>query len=184
MISGPAIPPLAYLRRFPLDELKIDRSFVDGLGRDPEATAIVAAVMGMAHALSLSVVAEGVETIEQEGALRNLGCDEVQGYLYCRPQPAADLELFLGGLPDTADGQSGQANPSVVVMDDLAEVRQLARASLASAGFTIHEAERGDEGLELVRRILPECVLLDVNMPGRNGLGCAVPFATTPPQAG
>ena len=62
---GTGFSSLAYLKRFPLDELKIDKSFVDGLGRDPEATAIVAAVMGMAHGLDLRVVAEGVETSDQ-----------------------------------------------------------------------------------------------------------------------
>ena len=89
---GTGYSSLAYLRRFPLTELKIDKSFVDGLGRDPESTAIVAAVMGMAHAMDLSVVAEGVETSAQVDALRALGCDEAQGYYYAvRKPPTASM---------------------------------------------------------------------------------------------
>ena len=92
---GTGYSSLAYLRRFPLTELKIDKSFVDGLGRDPESTAIVAAVMGMAHAMDLSVVAEGVETSAQVDALRALGCDEAQGYYYARPQAADRIDELL-----------------------------------------------------------------------------------------
>ena len=168
---GTGYSSLAYLRRFPLDELKVDKSFVDGLGRDPEATAIVAAVMGMAHALDLTVVAEGVETEAQAAALRNLGCDEAQGYLYARPQSAHDIDPFLReeiAIHGTDPAVLGSS--TVVVVDDAADVRQLARFSLAAAGFEVHEADRGDTGLELTRRVLPDCVILDVNMPGRSGL--------------
>jgi DNA-binding response OmpR family regulator len=56
------------------------------------------------------------------------------------------------------------------VVDDAADVRQLARVSLAAAGFAVHEADRGDDGLELTRRVMPDCVILDVHMPGTNGL--------------
>jgi diguanylate cyclase (GGDEF)-like protein/PAS domain S-box-containing protein len=168
---GTGFSSLEYLRRFPIDELKVDKSFVDGLGRDPEATAIVAAVMGMAHALDLTVVAEGVETEAQAVALRNLGCDEVQGYLYARPQSARDLDPLLEeGVVTRWTHASAIGSSTVVVVDDAADIRQLARVSLAAAGFAVHEADRGDEGLELTRRVMPDCVILDVHMPGTSGL--------------
>ena len=85
-----------YLKRFPVDALKIDRSFVSGLGRDPEDTAICTAIVSLAHALGLQAVAEGIETPEQLAELRVLGCELGQGYLFGTPQPA---EAF-GALPD------------------------------------------------------------------------------------
>jgi diguanylate cyclase (GGDEF)-like protein len=86
---GTGYSSLAYLRRFPIDRLKIDRSFIGGLHRDPEADAITIAILGMAAALDLPVVAEGVETEEQAWALADLGCQFGQGYLFARPAPAA-----------------------------------------------------------------------------------------------
>ena len=84
---GTGYSSLGYLQRFRLDYLKIDRSFVDGLGRDPEQTAIVDAIVRLAQALGLGVIAEGVERSEQLGALRELGCDLVQAYLFSHPEP-------------------------------------------------------------------------------------------------
>ena len=82
---GTGYSSLAYLNRFPFDALKIDRSFVDGLGLEQERTAIVEAVIGMARALSLDAIAEGVENEEQLSELRRLGCDFAQGHLFSRP---------------------------------------------------------------------------------------------------
>ncbi len=80
---------LTYLRRFPFDVIKIDRSFVVGLTRDEDDDAIAAAIIAMARKLNLVVVAEGVETEAQAGFLRSQGCDELQGFLFHRPLPAA-----------------------------------------------------------------------------------------------
>jgi sensor c-di-GMP phosphodiesterase-like protein len=95
---------LAYLQRFPLDELKIDRSFIRGLGNERSATPLVAAIMGVARALRLSVVAEGIEEPAQLEELRALDCDAGQGYLFMRPQPpdvmASLLELDAVALSD------------------------------------------------------------------------------------
>ena len=88
---GTGYSSLVYLKRFPVDELKVDRSFVDGLGRDTEDTAIVTAIVQLAGAVGVQVVAEGVETDEQRDALLALGCRLAQGYLFAPPLPASQL---------------------------------------------------------------------------------------------
>jgi diguanylate cyclase (GGDEF)-like protein/PAS domain S-box-containing protein len=92
---GTGYSGLSYLRRFPLDVLKIDRSFVAGLGSDDEDTAIVAAILGMARTLGLAVVAEGVENRAQLDELIRLDCDRAQGFLFAPPVPADRLEEML-----------------------------------------------------------------------------------------
>ncbi len=95
---GTGYSSLAYLNRFPFDALKVDRSFVDGLGLEQERTAIVEAVIGMARALSLDAIAEGVESEEQLSELRRLGCDFAQGHLFSRPlAPQRVTELLRDG---------------------------------------------------------------------------------------
>jgi diguanylate cyclase (GGDEF)-like protein/PAS domain S-box-containing protein len=97
---GTGYSSLAYLNRFPLDALKIDRSFVDALGVEQERTAIVEAIIGMARALSLDVVAEGVENEAQLSELRRLGCDYAQGHLFSRALPSKKISgLIAEGLP-------------------------------------------------------------------------------------
>jgi EAL domain-containing protein (putative c-di-GMP-specific phosphodiesterase class I) len=93
---GTGYSSLGYLKRFPVDIVKIDRSFVDGLGSDDGDTAIVSAVIGLAHALGMRAVAEGVEGAGQLEELVQLGCDEGQGYFFAPPQPADDLRELLG----------------------------------------------------------------------------------------
>ncbi|MDQ3642615.1 MAG: bifunctional diguanylate cyclase/phosphodiesterase [Actinomycetota bacterium] len=88
---GTGYASLTYLRRLHASELKIDRSFVDGLGHELDDTIIVTAVIGLAHAMGLSVTAEGVETPEQLTILRDMGCQKAQGYLMYRPVPADAL---------------------------------------------------------------------------------------------
>jgi diguanylate cyclase (GGDEF)-like protein/PAS domain S-box-containing protein len=96
---GTGYSSLAHLKRLAVDTLKIDRSFVDGLGREAEDTAIVMAVLGMARSLGLSVVAEGVETEEQLEALRDLGCTLAQGFYFARPEPPESVARLLSRRP-------------------------------------------------------------------------------------
>jgi diguanylate cyclase (GGDEF)-like protein/PAS domain S-box-containing protein len=92
---GTGYSSLSYLKRLPVDAVKIDRSFVDGLAVDGDDSAIVAAVAGMARALRLTTIAEGVENLEQLHALRKLGCDLAQGYFFSTPQPPAHITRLL-----------------------------------------------------------------------------------------
>ncbi len=92
---GTGYSSLAYLKQFPIDVLKIDQSFVRGLPSDDSSIAIVSAIIKMAQAMRLKLVAEGVETESQRQALLDLGCEVMQGYLFARPMPEADMSAFM-----------------------------------------------------------------------------------------
>jgi len=107
---GTGYSSLAYLAQFPLDVLKIDQSFVRDVVEESDVACVVAAIVGLAHSLNLTVIAEGVEKIEQAEFLRTLECEEVQGYLYGRPLPANEFEMLL---------QSGIREPLGVPEDEI-----------------------------------------------------------------
>jgi diguanylate cyclase (GGDEF)-like protein len=89
---GTGYSSLSYLQRYPIDKIKIDRSFVANLGVERESVAVVQAIVKLARALRLEVIAEGVETKEQHNQLIEIGCEEIQGYLYSRPVDAARID--------------------------------------------------------------------------------------------
>jgi len=94
---GTGYSSLAYLKRFPLDQLKIDQSFVRDIALDTSDRELVSTIIAMARKLRLKVLAEGVESAEQHAYLVEQGCDAYQGYLYSRPLPAAAFEELLAG---------------------------------------------------------------------------------------
>ena len=96
---GTGYSSLSYLRDLPIDELKLDRSFVFPMADDARAAALVASIIALAHSLGLRIVAEGVETHVAYTELRHLGCDQAQGYFMSRPVPAAELDHWLSNRP-------------------------------------------------------------------------------------
>jgi CheY-like chemotaxis protein len=171
---GTGYSSLAYLKRLPADELKVDKSFVDGLGSDPDDTAIVAAVVASAHALGLSVVAEGVETAQNVASLVTLGCEQAQGFHYSHPVSAETIEGILVsgrklGAPAATSAAPVPSAERVLIVDDAADVRQLAHMSLAAFGFEVQESCDGRSALAAVKTFRPDCVVLDLNLPDMSG---------------
>ncbi len=111
---GTGYSSLTYLRRFPLDAIKIDRSFVSGLGRDADDEAIVGSVVSLSRAIGKLVVAEGVETVVQLNALRALGVDQAQGFLWSPALPADELVAWLDVRRDSRADRIGTEVPVAV----------------------------------------------------------------------
>lgn len=99
---GTGYSSLNYLKRFPIDTLKLDQSFVKDVMDDPVAAAIVSSVIALSHDLELAVVAEGVETAEQLAFLRNHGCDRIQGFFYSKPLAEDEVERFFAARAEGA----------------------------------------------------------------------------------
>jgi len=100
---GTGYSSMSYLKRLPVNKLKVDRSFVSDLGTSTKSDSIVKAIISLAHGLGMTVVAEGVETKAQRYLLAELGCDQYQGYLFSRPRKAADIAELLKAKPQPID---------------------------------------------------------------------------------
>jgi EAL domain-containing protein (putative c-di-GMP-specific phosphodiesterase class I) len=98
-VFGTGYSSLSYLKRFPIDTLKIGKSFVREIPTDQRGSAVADSIVTLGHRLALGVLAEGVETAEQLSMLYDSGCDMVQGYLFCRPLPAEQISTLLRKPP-------------------------------------------------------------------------------------
>jgi diguanylate cyclase (GGDEF)-like protein/PAS domain S-box-containing protein len=160
-----------YLKQFPFDKLKIDCSFVRDITSNPDSSAIAKAVIAMAHSLRLKVIAEGVETEGQLRYLRDHGCDEMQGYYFSRPVPAAELTelLMRGSSLNFAEDDASSLEKSILIVDDEENsVRALERTLLLD-GYRVLTAGSAIEGFELLATNQVAVVISDQWMPGMNG---------------
>jgi EAL domain-containing protein (putative c-di-GMP-specific phosphodiesterase class I) len=97
---GTGYSSLGYLAKLPVQSLKIDRSFIIAMLKDPAVMTLVSTIVSLAHTLKLKVVAEGVDSEDQASALKRLGCDQLQGYLISKPRPFDEIARLLGARPD------------------------------------------------------------------------------------
>jgi EAL domain-containing protein (putative c-di-GMP-specific phosphodiesterase class I) len=106
---GTGYSSLSYLRRFPIDVVKIDKSFIDGITDGPEASALARAIITLGQTLHLQTVAEGIEHAAQFGELRELGCDLGQGFLFARPLPEHEIgQLLASGMAWDVGGSASR----------------------------------------------------------------------------
>ncbi len=108
---GTGYSSMAYLSRLPLDTLKIDRSFIEKMGKHGSDEAIVRAIVGLAKTLNLCITSEGIETAEQLAELKTLGCDQGQGFLFSRPLPKSAVEAFFEAQPTAGQNETNLALP-------------------------------------------------------------------------
>ncbi|KRC03491.1 hypothetical protein ASE26_01240 [Duganella sp. Root198D2] len=162
---------LAYLKHFPVDTLKIDKSFIDGIARDPGDAALVDGILGMARNLGLQVVAEGVETESQLACLLRRRCDQIQGYYFSRPLPAAQFEALLreGRQLAPAQGIPAPVQPTVLLIDDEPMVLAALERLLRQDQYRILSASSAAQALDLLAQNPVHLVLCDQRMDGMSG---------------
>lgn len=168
---GTGYSSLGYLRQFPFDCLKIDRSFVQNITTEPDDALIAVAVIAMAHSLRLYVVAEGVETESQMRYLRKQNCDQLQGYYFSRPLPADDFRAFVKRaerLPP--DSEAADAAPrTLLLVDDEEDILNAIRRLLRRSGYRILTATSVAAALELLALHDVQVVISDQRMPHMSG---------------
>jgi diguanylate cyclase (GGDEF)-like protein/PAS domain S-box-containing protein len=169
---GTGYSSLSHLRRFPVDQLKVDRSFVAGVATSEEDLAIVASVVNLGHALGLSVVGEGVETVVQLEKLSEVGCDLAQGFNWLRPADATDVSSWLSVLNAPSTSGDDDAQVRVLLADDREGVRATLRIAFeVEDGYEVVGAAcDAAETIRLARDHQPDLIVLDVAMPGMNGI--------------
>ena len=168
---GTGYSSLSCLKRFPFDKLKIDQSFVRDVTTVPDSAAIARTVIAMAHNLHMKVIAEGVETEGQLNYLLRNDCDEIQGYYFSRPLPAADFEQLLRAgqcmeLPSTSHLCPER---TILVVDDEPAVAEALADILSSEGYHVLVAASALQGFELLATNRVAVVIADQRMPGITG---------------
>jgi EAL domain-containing protein (putative c-di-GMP-specific phosphodiesterase class I)/CheY-like chemotaxis protein len=169
---GTGYSSLAYLKQFPLDAVKIDRSFIRDITADPNDASITRAIITMAHQLKLKVIAEGVETEGQLKLLVANQCDEIQGYFFSRPVPAGEMEAMLRDKRCLAQEllSSRQRQRTILIVDDEQPIINALCRLLRQDGYSILCAAHAMEGLEILAKNEVDVVLSDQRMPGMTGV--------------
>ena len=168
---GTGYSSLAYLKRFPIDKLKIDIAFVREVTSNPDDAAIVLAIISMAHSMKLDVIAEGVENDAQLAYLRRHGCDEMQGYYFSRPVPQEEFEQMLmeGKLLQAPQDAGSEEQQTLLIVDDDVFMLDVLSDFLAQDGYRILTAQTAAEGFDILARHKVQVILCDQCMPLMSG---------------
>jgi diguanylate cyclase (GGDEF)-like protein len=169
---GTGYSNLNYLKKYPIDEIKIDKSFVDEITSDPHDKAIATTIIAIAHNLNLRVVAEGVETKEQLSVLAKNGCDILQGYYYSQPLPEREMTKLL---EDSAELDLTGIRPSdyqrtILIVDDEKNILSSLKRLFRKSGAKILTAGSAKQALEIMALNEVGIILSDLSMPKTNGI--------------
>jgi CheY-like chemotaxis protein len=164
---GTGYSSLAYLKQMPVDEIKIDKSFVMGMTRN--GTVIVRSIIDLGANLSLEVTAEGVENREAWDMLARMGCGMAQGYYLSRPLPAEGVVPWLVTFHETVTQPAVLGNV-ILVVDDNPVYQELLHALLTGEGYDVVTASDAEEALTVLKTRTPNLILTDVQLPGMSGL--------------
>ncbi|HEX8989507.1 MAG TPA: EAL domain-containing protein [Rhodocyclaceae bacterium] len=167
---GTGYSSLAYLKQFPFNFVKIDKSFIADIVRNPEDAIIAKAIIALAHRLNLRVVAEGVETEAQLTYLRANCCDEMQGYYFSRPVPANDFgEMLQSGKRLELQPLEGEGPCTVMVVDGDPDALAAMKRTLLTGGCEVLTAQSGEQGLDVLSVNAVQVIVCDQRMPGMSG---------------
>jgi diguanylate cyclase (GGDEF)-like protein len=168
---GTGYSSLAYLKRFPIDKLKIDIAFVRDITTNPDDAAIALAIISMAHSLHMQVIAEGVESRAQMALLRRHRCDEIQGFHFSRALAPADLARLVleNRAQPTRPAEDDRNVQTLLVVDDDANVLTALHRLFRRDNYRVLTASSPTEGFELLALYRVQVVLCDQRMPGMNG---------------
>jgi EAL domain-containing protein (putative c-di-GMP-specific phosphodiesterase class I)/FixJ family two-component response regulator len=168
---GTGYSSLAYLKRFPIDKLKIDIAFVRDIVTNPDDAAIALAIISMAHSLHMQVIAEGVETRAQMAYLRRHRCDEIQGFHFSRGLPADELARLVQdnrAQPDQPPAQDDKVQTLLIVDDDVNVLTSLHRL-FRRDNYRVLTASSPAEGFELLALYRVQVIVCDQRMPVMSG---------------
>jgi diguanylate cyclase (GGDEF)-like protein/PAS domain S-box-containing protein len=167
---GTGFSSLSYLKRFAIDRLKVDQSFVRDIVSDANSAAIALAIISLAHSLKLSAIAEGVETEAQLNFLRRRNCDEMQGYFFSKPVRAAEFEQMLREHRKLEFLATEQLpSRTLLLVDDEPGILSSLKRLFRREGYTILTAGSGMEGLELLASNQVGVIISDARMPEMDG---------------
>jgi EAL domain-containing protein (putative c-di-GMP-specific phosphodiesterase class I)/CheY-like chemotaxis protein/glycosyltransferase involved in cell wall biosynthesis len=182
---GKGYTSLMYLNRFPINSIEIDRSLVNRLGVDEEATKLIGTLMNLTDEMGLTIGAEGIETAEQLRQLKSIGIQQGRGFYFSRPLDADVASTLLqqhqqfritNEVPPTMEQDNGttidQDAPLVLIVDDEKIMRLLLRRAVEKEGYRSVEATSGEEALAMYQDLQPDMILLDASMPGIDGFEC------------
>jgi EAL domain-containing protein (putative c-di-GMP-specific phosphodiesterase class I)/CheY-like chemotaxis protein len=169
---GTGYSSLRYLKLFPFDKIKIDRSFVSNITSDPNSAAITRAMITLSHSLKLQVIAEGIETFGQLNYLRRLECDEMQGFYFSRPLPADKFERMLREnrcLPHEEDA-ADVPERTLLLVDDEANIVEGLKRVLRRERYRVLTAASASEGFDRLAENRVGVIVSDERMPGMSGI--------------